>query len=339
MLYVTTRNNQNVYTAQKILLENRGPEGGFFIPFRHPSFSIEEIAALAEKSFGQCVADVLNILFDTKLTSWDIDFCIGRYPVRLNKLNKRILVGEVWHNPDWSYEHLVHNLTAQLCGRNAIPGDWLKIAIRIAVLFGIYGQLLRQGIPTADISVVSGDFSAPISAWYARKWGLPIGNIVCACNENKSIWDLICYGQIRTDTISIPTFIPEADISVPDGLERLIYDCVGLAEVRHYREACHAGKAYMISDPVLGKLRNGLVASVISSHRIPETISGVHSTHSYLMTQATALSYAALMDYRAKSGETRPAIVWSEKSPVCEADTIANILEMPTEVLLQKLHQ
>ena len=65
MLYVTTRNNRDAYTAQRVLRENRGPDGGLYVPFREPVFSREEIDDLKEKSFHQCVAEVLNRLFNT----------------------------------------------------------------------------------------------------------------------------------------------------------------------------------------------------------------------------------------------------------------------------------
>ena len=66
MLYVTTRNNRDPFTAYRAMREGRGPDGGFFLPFRHPMFSSEEINALAEKTFGQCVAEVLNRLFNMR---------------------------------------------------------------------------------------------------------------------------------------------------------------------------------------------------------------------------------------------------------------------------------
>ena len=104
MLYVTTRNNRDAYTAQRVLRKNRGPDGGLYVPFREPVFSREEIDALKEKSFHQCVAEVLNRLFNTKLTRWDVEFCVGRYPVRLVNLPQRIIAGECWHNPEWTFD-------------------------------------------------------------------------------------------------------------------------------------------------------------------------------------------------------------------------------------------
>ena len=337
MLYVTTRDRSHPCTTQQILLENRSTDGGFYIPFKMPSFSKEDIDLLAEKSFGQCVADILNLLFDADLSGWDIDFCIGRYPVRLEPLNSRIVIGEAWHNPDWDYARLVRNLAKLICQNNTDPGEWMKIGIRIAVLFGTYGQLLRHGIQLADIAAVSGDFSIPMSAWYARKLGLPIGNIVCICNENKSVWDLICYGQMRTDILSISTALEEADVAIPEGLERLICECGGNDEVFQYLDAYRSGRMYTADDAMFKQLQKGLHVSVVSTSRIQETISGVYRTHSYLMTSATALAYAGLMDYRSRTGETRTGIVWSEKSPIHTVGHISKALGISEYELLQKL--
>lgn len=333
MLYVTTRNSRDAYTAQRALRENRGPDGGFYLPFRIPQFSKTETDALAEKTFSQNVADVLNLLFNAKLTSWDVDFCVGRYPVRLEELRHRIIMAETWHNPDWNFDRIVQDLINHLCDSTEAPSDWAKIAIRIAVLFGILGELKRNGVEEADISVVSSDFSAPISAWYARQWGLPIGNIVCCCNENNSLWDLVCHGQLRTDAVSTPTVTPLADVTLPDDLERLVYACGGIGEVEHYLQACRRGGMYCPSDAVLAKYRKGLYVSVVSSQRLATTVSGVYRTHRYLLSPYTALAYSGLLDYRAKTGETRHAVVLAERSPACDEDAVADAFGISAEQL------
>lgn len=337
MLYVTTRNNRDAYTAQRALRENRGPDGGMYLPFRTPQFSDAEIDELCDAPFNQCVADVLNLLFNTKLTAWDIDFAVGRYPVRMETLRHRIIMAEAWHNPEWTFDRMVKNLTNHLCGEETVPGDWVKIAVRIAVLFGLFGELKRAGIDAADISVVAGDFSGPVSAWYARQWGLPIGNIICCCNENNGLWDLICHGQLRTDTVSISTSIPEADISLPEDLERLIYECGGISEVERYLDICRRGRMYCPMEAILNRLRNGLYVSVVSSQRMETTIPSVYRSHNYLLSPGSALAYAGLLDYRAKTGETRSAIVLAEKSPACDAERIAKTFGITAEELRREM--
>lgn len=311
--------------------ENRCPDGGFYVPFRAPQFSDDDIDALTKEPFNQRLANVLNILFNTKLTCGDIDFCIGKNPVRLVPLRHRIIIAELWHNTGWSLDRMISTLAAQICGEPNVPSDWVKIGVRTAVLFGIFGELKREGIVSADISAVAGDFSGPISAWYARQWGLPVGNIICCCNENNALWDLICHGQMRTDTVSASTAIPDADVALPADLERLIYACAGIPETMRYLDACRRGRMYCPNDTALSKMRRGMYVSVVSSQRIETTIPSVYRTHAYVMSAPSALAYSGLLDYRTRAGETGYAVVIAEKSPVCDAETVGRALGVPAE--------
>ena len=222
MLYVTTRVNQDAYTAGRALSENRGPEGGFFVPMRMPHFEAYQIAELSEKSFSQNAADVLNLLFGTKLDGWAVEFGIGRYPVKLVPLNGKVAVAELWHNPVWRFERLACGIEKAIRQSDQIskpPSDWLMIASRIAVLVGIFGQLMQNGTvgknQPVDVAVSSGDLSALMAIWYARSWGLPIGNIVCCCNENTELWNLFHKGELRTDAVAVCTHTPQCDYTVP----------------------------------------------------------------------------------------------------------------------------
>lgn len=340
MLYVTTRSNRDAFTAQRALCEIRAADGGLYVPFRDPQFTSEEIDALKGKSFNQCVAEVLNRLFNTRLTSWDVDFSIGRYAVRLKRMRHRMLVGECWHNLESNFSRTISNLTNLIRAdrQEDLPcGDWAGVGIRIAVLFGIFGELMRAGIAdqekTVDIAVVSGDFSSPMSAWYARKWGLPIGNIVCCCNENGNLWDFICHGQMRTDNVAVKTIIPDADIVVPDSLERLIHAYGGVDEVLRFVESVRRGSSYYIDSKMLSEMRKGIYVTVTSERRVLSTIPNVYATHSYVLSPYTALAYAGLQDYRSRTGENRIALILSEKSPILDAAVVASAMGISEEQL------
>ncbi len=338
MLYVTTRSNADVFTAHRVLTEARAGDGGQFVPFRMPVFSEAEIAALKEEPFNDCLARMLNLMFGTKLTRWDLDFAVGRYPIRVTELGHRILMGECWHNPAGNYARTESGLLS-LLGVEEWPvhGDWRQIAVRIAVFFGLYGELLRSGViepgEKIDISAVSAEFVTPISAWYARKWGLPIGNIILCCNENSEIWNLICHGQLRTDVLGISTSTPEADVTLPVCLERLIHGCGGPEETIRYLEICRRGGMYVPGDRLLPSLRDGLFVSVISSHRIESTVPGAFATHRYLMSPYTALAYAGLLDYRAKKGVLRHSVVIADRNPLVDGAMVAAKLGIPEKEL------
>lgn len=337
MLYVTTRNHQDAFTASHALTQNRSADGGLYVPLKLPKFTPQEVKKLSQLSFGQCVAEMLNLFFSVKLTGWDVDFSIGRYPLRLEPLAHRIFMAETWHNPDWQYQRLEKNLLQLLPAEAELPGNWVSVAVRMAVLAGILGNMDVPGSGSVDIAAVSGDFTTPISAWYLRKMGFPVGNIICCCNENNQFWDLLCNGQMRTDSISLSTIVPEADTILPVNLERLISDAFGVAETARYLDCCRTGAVYSVSDLMLQQLRKGLYASVVSSVRVETTIPNVYKTHNYILTPASALAYAGFLDYRAKTGVIRPAIVLCNKSPVWDAETVAKFMDIPAAELKKML--
>ena len=344
MLYVTTRDNRDAYTPQRVLQESRGPDGGLFVPFRLPKLSQQELEELAARGFNGCVAEILNLLFHTQFTSWDVDFAIGRYAVRLVQLRQRILLGECWHNSEWQFSRTVENLVGLLKDQKdaaEIAADWTVVGARIAVLFGIFGELIRCGIAAegkcVDVSVVSGDFSAPMSAWYAREMGLPVGTILCCCNENSAIWELICHGQFRTDGVAVTTTTPEADILVPRGLERLIHATLGHEEVNRYVDIMRRGGTYRVDAENLQKLRSGIYVMVSSCRRVAETIPNVYSGDGCVLSPYSALTYAGLLDYRARTGERRFGLLLGEKSPVCDREMVASQLGISPAELEQYL--
>lgn len=321
MLYITTRDNRDAFTAYRTLSESRGPDGGLYLPMRTPDFQ-GLLPRLPHQTFGQNVAGVLNVLFKSRLTGWDVEFSVGRSPVRFRRISRRILAAEAWHNPEGDISRIVFCLVNKLrnAGDTHLPvGNWACIAVKSAVLFGIFGEIMKEISPAndfrMDISVASGDFSTTMAAWYGRAWGLPIGNIICCCNENDAVWELIHHGQMRTDGVAIKTTTPECDFVVPPNLEYLIWSALGKAEVERFVDCCRSGTAYSLQGQSLEKLREGLYVRVISQRRAASVIPNVYRTAGYAMDLYTALSYGGLLDYWAQTGESRDSLILAEKSP------------------------
>lgn len=343
MLYVTTRNSQNIQTAHRALCEKRGEDGGCYVPWRFPVLDQESIYDLARKPFNQCLAECVNLLFNTRLDRWDMDFCVGRHPVRLSTMSHRIALAECWHNPQgelaWMETALANRIRVR--GSEDDLGDWVGIALRLGILMGIFGQLIRSGLADkenkVDISVVSGDFSAVLACRYARELGLPVGNIICCCNENSFIWELIHHGELRTGAVAVNTLTPEADIVVPPSLERLIYHCAGDREVRRYVEVCRRGGVYRPDDIILSRIRKGMDVSVVSRMRIESAIANVFRTNSYILGPYTALAYAGFLDYRSRTGENRYGLILSEKSPVRDISIVSGAMCIPEEDLKKRI--
>ena len=344
MLYVTTRDSRDAYTANRALSENRCPHGGFFVPMRLPHFDENEIAALSEKTFSQNVATILNLLFGTQLDGWGVEFGIGRYPVKLVSLHGRIVVAELWHNPVYRFERIAGGMEKAIRQSdqiNRVPSDWLMIASRIAVLFGIFGQLRQKSALSAaqklDISLPAGNFSAPMAAWYARYMGLPVGTIVCCCNENTALWNLFHKGQLNTGATAVRTHTPDCDYAVPDDLERLIFATLGRQETARFCEACRKGAHYELESEQVKRLREGFYISVIGDSRMASTIPNLYKTIGFVPPPDTALAYSGLTDYRAATGESRPALLLSEESPMYSLQFAAECMNITPAELKQIL--
>ena len=110
MLYMTTRDRFDAHTIAASLQSDCGPDGGRYVPFKMPAYTADEIAQLGEKGFGQCVADVLNLFFCVNLSGWDVECSVGRNICNIAPINHKVLVAELWNNPQWSYAWLENTL-------------------------------------------------------------------------------------------------------------------------------------------------------------------------------------------------------------------------------------
>lgn len=334
MLYNTTRNANDVHTAYKTIHMDCADNGGLFMPFSMPKLEYKDIMALKDRSFGENVAATLNVFFGACLTGWDIDFAIGRNCIQNVAINNRLLISESWHNSHWRFDYILQTLSDHLRkeGIGQAPTNWVRIAISIASLFGIYGNLLSAGLIAdrglLDVAVTAGDFSMPMACWYAREMGLPIGNIICGCNSNGAVWELLHRGQLNPAALLNHTCTPNVDFVVPRDLERLIRGAAGERETERFLTSCQNETLFQANEVTFEKLRSGVYASVNSDSRVASLISNFYSTNHYVLSPYAALAYGSLTDYRAKTGESRTALVISECSPVRDDRFVASAMDI-----------
>ena len=335
MLYVTTRNNNDAYTAYRTLREGRGPDRGLFVPFQMPHLTAEQIVGLKDKTFGQNMADILNLFFSARLDGWDVDFCIGRYANKLVSMSHRITVAETWHNPDYDFARIVRNLATRIRGQEDTTGyctNWAWITTRIAALFAIFGELYRGNYADPehpiDVALPSGDFAGPMAVWYAREMGLPVGNIICSCDDNDAAWDLLHQGALY----------PNSSMNIPSDLERLVFETLGREEAKNYAHRMERRRPYLPPEGGQEALNRGMFVAVISNQRRENIISSVYRTSTYILDPGSAMAYGGLQDYRASAGESRAALILTERGPICSAETVATAMGITVATLKERLN-
>ena len=263
----------------------------------------------------------MNVLFDTEITGADVELCAGKRPVRMQDLGQKTVMLECWHTPSGTEDSLLGTFARLLRGTASeeVPGEWAKIAIRAALLIAGLGQLRRAGILTpgqrADYCAVSGSLGEVMSGWYVRQWGFPIGSVLCACNENSEMWDLIHQGCMKTDTTALPTKTPACDIPVPTGTERLVFACGGVQAVGEFLTCLRRGMPYVPPQETLEAMQRGLSVYVISASRMERIQRGVKSTTGYPLSDYDALCYGSMQDHRASGSENRICILLAQYGP------------------------
>lgn len=331
MLYVTTRDNRDAYTAYRALREDLAPDGGRFIPFRLPLFSANEIAQMRVKSFGEVVAELMNIFFSCQLTGWDVDFCVGRNAVRLITMNQRVILAELWHNPSANFGYFIDCLYRKIanCSEPSAPTDWVRIAVQISVIFGLYAEMLKSesmtGDQSIDISVSCEDLSALMAVWYARSMGLPIGMIICTCNSTSPMWDLIHRNTFNTSASNVTTLL---------GIERLIEALFGISEAQRYCEVCSQSKIFEIAEEHSDMLRNAFFCAVAGEKRAETIINSVFRSNSYIIDPITALCYGGVQDYRSRTGSNKITLLIADRTPLDYSVQVSSATGIPEANLI-----
>ncbi len=323
MLYVTTREKYDAFTTARTLASSTGPEGGLYLPYRMPKLTEEEVAVLGTQTFGQNVAAMLNRFFGCGLSAWDIEFSIGRYPVKVVAMGQKVQIAECWRNLEGSYGKMERHLAARICRKGSsevVVTSWLRIAIRIAVSCAIFGELRRSGITdNLDVALPEGNFSMPMALWYCREMGLPIANIIIGCKDGSDVWNLFHNGMLRSHAAG--------------ELERLIYGTLGI----EFSQKMGRGEGLSLLPDQKETLRRGLYCSVVSDSRRDAAIPNVYGTNSYILEPEAAVSYSALLDYRARTGESRMALILEDTSPADHGAKVGAALGLTAEQVKERL--
>ena len=316
MLYRNTRNKVDSYTAHRVLNTELPTYGGLALPMNIPVLPEQTLQDVLSLSFSEAVSRILNEFFPGRITAWDIACALGKSPARLDAIGQKVLMGVLWDNREHSFEYLVNSLYGCLCGNtNLRPTRCARFAITVSVVFGLFAEASKQGFLQLDFAAAAGDMETVFAAWYAKKMGLPVGTILCVCNENSNTWDFLHRGSLNTAAPVVPSILTEMDVQLPVYLESLIYSSLGENVLAQYVAALEEGAIFSLGEEQLNLLNEGLYSCVVGSNRVADVISSVSKTDGYSLDAYAAAIYGGLQDYRAKTGRNCHTLVWASHKP------------------------
>ncbi|QKF64869.1 threonine synthase [Campylobacter corcagiensis] len=126
-----------------------------------------------------------------------------------------------------------------------------RILFQIIYHFYTYIYLLKSGKlkddESFDIAVPSGNFGNALGAYYAKKMGAKIGDILIVSNENNVLTELFNSGvyDIKDKTL-VKTISPAMDILISSNVERLLFSEFGDKKTKLLMENLAKDKFYEI---------------------------------------------------------------------------------------------
>ena len=107
--------------------------------------------------------------------------------------------------------------------------NWARLVAQVVYYFAAYFQATRSDRETVDFAVPSGNFGNICAGHVARMMGLPIGQLVCATNENDVLDEFFKRGRYRprASDQTHETSSPSMDISKASNFERFVFDLLG----------------------------------------------------------------------------------------------------------------
>ena len=301
MLYISTRNINDSYTAYRALHEEYAPDGGMYAPFHIPAISEEEWSEIKSRSLSDTVALILNLFFGLRMTGNDIEEVLNDRSVIFQTINQNARFVELWHTPNNKLDYVIDGLYRKMTDKSESPKGWAHIAIQIALLFGLY-SLNHKQLRHFDIAIPAHNFADLTSILYAKQMGLPINRIICACAEDGILWDLVNRGEF-----SAAKALPYT--------ECLIYKYWGESGVSQFLDSCEQKTICRYDEIALQALVDEVYPAVVSDGRADTVISSMHSSNNYAIDRDSALAYGALQDYRACTGVNNQTLLISKIRP------------------------
>ncbi len=114
MNYKSTRNSNVTVTAAGAIARGISEEGGLFVPAEFPKLTAADIKALADKSYTERAAFILD-KFLTDFTADEVKECVeaayttekfGAHPARITTLENAEHMLELWHGPTCAFKDM-----------------------------------------------------------------------------------------------------------------------------------------------------------------------------------------------------------------------------------------
>ena len=207
-----------------------------------------------------------------------------------------------------------------------------RLVPQIVYYFHAYSQLMEDGSleagDTMNVVVPTGNFGNILAAYYAKQMGLPIGNLICASNNNKVLYDFLKEGSYDRNRDFHITMSPSMDILISSNLERLLYFISNddPDEITDLMEELQIKGKYQINDEMQENLWD-FYGGYSDDAETQKVIKEVYESTGYLMDTHTAVAYGVYDKYKKETKDTAATVIVSTASPYKFPSSVMDALD------------
>jgi threonine synthase len=231
------------------------------------------------------------------------------------------------------------DLKKKLAERNMIFSsansiNWGRLLPQIVYYYWAYLQAVEQGKikPGAGLNVVvpTGNFGNILAAYYARKMGLPIHQLICASNKNNVLTDFFRTGIYQSRRPFYLTMSPSMDILISSNFERFLYETSGhdCETVKQWFRELGENGSFRVDEKTLQRSQAEIFAGWADEDEVRATISKGYEQFGYVFDPHTAVAVKVYEDYLRISEDDTYSVIVSTASPFKFA---ASVLEAVSE--------
>src|SRR5580658_2620335 len=167
--------------------------------------------------------------------------------------------------------------------------NWARIAAQVPYFVA---AALALGAPDREVAfaVPTGNFGNILSAWVARRMGLPVARLIVGSNRNDILTRFLNDNDMSAAPVQ-PSLSPSMDIQVSSNFERLLFELLERDPVatsktmRGFRETGRMA----VSDPAWHRARGVLHGFRLDDAGTEAEIRRLHETSGYLADPHTAI--------------------------------------------------
>jgi threonine synthase len=171
--------------------------------------------------------------------------------------------------------------------------NWVRIAAQVPYYVA---AALALGAPDREVafSVPTGNFGNVLSAWVARRMGLPIARLIVASNRNDILARFLASNDMSIVPVE-PSISPSMDIQVSSNFERALFELLDRDPValRETMQAFRATGRMAVSETAWRRARSVFHGFRLDDDATHAEIRRLYESNGYLADPHTAIGVAA----------------------------------------------